>query len=75
MKLKELPDDVQTLVRVAYFLTSKAVPVRVGEERDIIAYRVPVREFERLRAKSEAIQAALAPTNEDTQEPENEGGF
>lgn len=68
MNLKELPDDVQTLVRVAYFLTSKAVAVRVGAERDIIAYRVPVREFERLRAKSVAIQEALAAS------PEQEGG-
>jgi len=54
-----LPPDIQVLVKSAYFLCSKAVAVRGGEERDIIAYRVPVREFERLRAKSDKAQIAL----------------
>lgn len=65
LKGTDLPPDVLTLVKVAYFLVSKAVPVRAGEEREIIAYRVPVREFERLRAKSDLLQAALF---------DNEGG-
>ena len=52
-------EEVRTLIRLVYFLVSKAVPVRAGEEREIIAYRVPVRELERLRAKSDLLQAAL----------------
>jgi len=58
-----LPDDVQVLIKVAYFLTHKGIPVRAGEHRDIIAYRVPVREFERLRAKV----ALLQPRREETE--------
>lgn len=58
-QFSSLPPDIQVLIKSAYFLCSKATAVRGGEEREIIAYRVPVREFERLRAKSERVQAAL----------------
>ena len=52
-------EEVRTLIRLVYFLTSKGIPVRAGEEREIIAYRVPVREFERLMAKSDMLQATV----------------
>ena len=52
-------EEVRTLIRLVYFLTSKGIAVRGGEERDVIAYRVPVREFERLKAKSDMLQGVL----------------
>jgi len=58
--MDQIPKEyLRTLVRLAYFLTSKGIPVRAGEDRTVIAYRVPVREFERLKAASDRIQGVL----------------
>jgi hypothetical protein len=53
MTIKDLPPDVQILVTCAYHLTKKAVLTGDGY------YRLPTREFERLRSKSSKVQSLL----------------
>jgi uncharacterized protein (DUF934 family) len=51
-----VPENQDLVLRIVYFLTTKATPLKDTEGR-LVGYRVPVREFERLRNKVRDAQA------------------
>ena len=50
----KMDENVQILLKASFHMVRKARPILYGDE--IIGYRVPCREFERVRAKLKAME-------------------